>query len=84
MKSEEKPFDWSYHYDEFVWTFCAPDDPRCRVRTLWDGSWCTMRPTYSLFDKNFDADNIPEDYQYTPEMERESVKFRKENRLDKY
>lgn len=84
MGRKKKPFNWAYHYDEFVWTFCAPDDPRCKVRTLWDGGWHTMRPTRSLFDKEFDPDNIPVDYQYTPEMERESAKFRKENGLDKY
>lgn len=84
MEKKQAPFDWVAHYEDFVWSHCDYDDLRCKLRVQWDGVWLTVRPEISLFDENFDPDNIPEDYHYNETAARKSAEFRKANHLGKH
>ena len=77
-KKKEQAFNWAECFDDFVWNICDVDDPRCRVFYTWDDQKFSMRPVVSLFDKNFDPDNIPEDYHYSPEVKRQSDEFHRD------
>lgn len=81
MGKKQMPFDWAKHYEDFVWSLCDPDDPRCRLRVQWDDVWLTVRPEVSLFDRDFDPDNIPEDYHYSDVAARESANFHRKNKI---